>query len=85
MNYMKEKPDLTIRKVVKLDPKTRVIHCYVFIDGIKVFFFDNDRKNHIIESPGETVGFPLPEGSSVSFVGKQMKVTYPYWRKRWGS
>jgi len=54
------------------------LYCYHFPDGVKVVFFNNDRKNHI-----HTYDFLSFDNVVIDKgVYKPMKIKYETWKKR---
>jgi len=57
------------------------LNCYLFEDGFKAYFFDNDRKHHIKVIPGEIM--TISETMYSKFNLKKLKIKYSQWNKRW--
>jgi len=57
------------------------MYYYKFPDGKKVYFFNGNRRNHIVTQPNETVSFGIKIDDVVF---KEVQISYAEWNKRYG-
>ena len=56
-----------------------------FKDGYGAYILNKDREHHFTTRPGEVLTFgegAFTEAPTIKY--KDMKVTYSWWRQRWG-
>lgn len=58
----------------------KLINCILFTDGIRAYFVDDNRKDHVTVQPGDNISFPAFEHIKQTF---ELKVPYNSGAKWW--
>ncbi len=63
----------------------KTLNCILFDDGVKAYFFDGRREDHICARPGESeiITFSEETFGAYQLNLKKLKIPYAQWARRW--